>query len=185
MKKIMPIQQRGELLAVLEERFAKNPHRHPMIVWPDVEARLSDHTGKLWTLREMEDSGGEPDVVGCDPESGEFIFCDCSAESPRGRRSLCYDRGALDARKTHKPANSALELAASMGIELLDEEQYLRLQAVQKCDTKTSSWLKTPPEVRQLGGALFGDFRYGRVFIYHNGADSYFGARGFRGILRV
>jgi hypothetical protein len=185
MKKTLPAKQRAELLDVLKERFAKNPHRHKNIEWTDVQARLVANPSKLWSLLEMEDSGGDPDVIGHDSEAGEFIFCDCSAESPQGRRSLCYDREALDARKLHKPANSALDLAATMGIELLDEEQYRELQALQKFDTKTSSWLKTPSDVRKLGGALFGDFRYGRVFFYHNGADSYYGARGFRGILRV
>ena len=185
MKKTLTAKQRTELLDVLKVRFAKNPHRHKNIDWADVEARLAANPSKLWSLLEMEDSGGEPDVIGRDSKSGEVIFCDCSAESPQGRRSLCYDREALDARKLHKPANSSLDLAAAMGIELLDEEQYRELQSLQKFDTKTSSWLKTPPDVRKLGGALFGDFRYGRVFFYHNGADSYYGARGFRGILRV
>jgi Protein of unknown function (DUF4256) len=185
MKKTLTTKQRAELLDVLKARFAKNPHRHKNIEWTDVEARLATKPAKLCSLLEMEESGGEPDVIGHDSESGEVIFCDCSAESPQGRRSLCYDREALDARKLHKPVNSSLDLAAAMGIELLDEEQYRELQALQKFDTKTSSWLKTPPDVRKLGGALFGDFRYGRVFFYHNGADSYYGARGFRGILRV
>jgi hypothetical protein len=185
MKRTLTAKQRAELLDVLKARFAKNTHRHKNIAWADVETRLTANPSKLWSLLEMEDSGGEPDVIGHDAKSGEFIFCDCSAESPQGRRSLCYDRKALDARKLHKPANSSLDLAAAMGIELLDEEQYRELQALQKFDTKTSSWLKTPPDVRKLGGALFGDFRYGRVFFYHNGADSYYGARGFRGILRV
>lgn len=185
MKKSLTAKRRTELVSVLKERFVKNATLHPDIAWTDVEARLAADPEKLCSLNEMEDSGGEPDVIGRDPESGEVIFCDCSAESPQGRRSLCYDREALDARKLHKPANCALDLAAAMGIELLDEEQYLALQSLRKFDTKTSSWLKTPAEVRKLGGALFGDFRYGRVFFYHNGADSYYGARGFRGILRV
>jgi hypothetical protein len=185
MKKTLTAKQRAELLDILKERFAKNPHRHNYIEWEDVEARLTANPAKLWSLLEMEESGGEPDVIGRDSKSGEVIFCDCSAESPQGRRSLCYDREALDARKLHKPANSALDLANAMGIELLDEEQYRELQALQKLDTKTSSWLKTPPDIRKLGGALFGDWRYGRVFFYHNGADSYYGARAFRGILRV
>lgn len=185
MKKTLTPIQRTELLELLKARFAKNPHRHKTLEWADVEARLTTTPAKLWSLLEMEESGGEPDVIGRDTESGEVIFCDCSAESPQGRRSLCYDREALDARKLHKPANSALDLAAAMGIQLLTEAQYAELQALQKFDTKTSSWLKTPPDVRKLGGALFGDSRYGRVFFYHNGADSYFGARGFRGILRV
>ena len=185
MKETLTAKQRAELVDILKARFAKNPHRHKKIAWPDVETRLAANPAKLWSLLEMEETGGEPDVIGYDSNSGEVIFCDCSAESPQGRRSLCYDREALDARKLHKPANSALDLAAVMGIELLDEEQYRELQALQKFDTKTSSWLKTPPEVRKLGGALFGDFRYGRVFFYHNGADSYYGARGFRCLLRV
>jgi hypothetical protein len=185
MKKTLTAKQRSEAMDILKERFAKNPHRHKTIVWADVDARLAANPEKLWSLLEMEESGGEPDVIGRDPGTGEVIFCDCSAESPQGRRSLCYDREALDARKLHKPANSALDLAAAMGIELLTEAQYAELQALQKFDTKTSSWLKTPPDVRKLGGALFGDFRYGRVFYYHNGADSYYAARGFRGILRV
>lgn len=185
MKKALTAKQRAEVILLLKERFAKHPHRHKGIEWADVEARLDAAPAKLWSLLEMEESGGEPDVIGRDPETGEIIFCDCAAESPLGRRSFCYDREALDARKLHKPANCALDLAAAMGIELLDEEQYRELQALQKFDTKTSSWLKTPPDVRKLGGALFGDFRYGRVFFYHNGADSYYAARGFRGILRV
>lgn len=185
MKKILTAKQRADLMETLKERFGKNPHRHKNIEWAAVEARLTANPPKLRPLLEMEETGGEPDVIGRDPKTGEVIFCDCSAESPQERRSLCYDREALDARKLHKPANSALDLAATMGIELLDEEQYRELQALQKFDTKTSSWLKTPPDVRKLGGALFGDLRYGRVFFYHNGADSYYGARGFRGILKV
>jgi hypothetical protein len=185
MKRTLTVKQRAELIDVLRERFAKNPHRHKSIGWEQVETRLAANPAKLGSLLEMEESGGEPDVIGHDSKSGEVTFCDCSAESPTGRRSLCYDREALDARKLHKPVNSSLDLATAMGIELLDEEQYRELQSLQKFDTKTSSWLKTPPEVRKLGGALFGDFRYGRVFFYHNGADSYYGARGFRGILRV
>lgn len=185
MKKTLTEIQRTGLLDILKERFVKNPHRHKTIGWEQVDARLAANPAKLWSLLEMEESGGEPDVIGHDPETGEVIFCDCSAESPQGRRSLCYDREALDARKLHKPANSALDLAAAIGIDLLTEVQYAELQALQKFDTKTSSWLKTQPDVRKLGGALFGDFRYGRVFFYHNGADSYYAARGFRGILRV
>ncbi len=174
------------LLAVLKNRFDQHPHRHPGVAWGDVQARLESHPAKLWSLYEMERSGGEPDVVGHDPATGECIFCDCAEESPAGRRSLCYDQAALDKRKENKPAGSAMGLAAAMCIELLDEEVYKQWQ--QQCgpwDTKTSSWLKTPEEVRRLGGALFGDYRYGRVFIYHNGAESYYAARGFRGMLRV
>ncbi len=185
MKKTLTAKQRAEVMDTLKERFAKNPHRHKNIEWTDVEARLVANPAKLWSLLEMEVTGGEPDVIGRDSKSGEIIFCDCSAESPLGRRSLCYDREALDARKLHKPVNSSLDLANAMGIELLDEEQYRELQTLQKFDTKTSSWLKTPPDIRKLGGALFGDWRYGRVFFYHNGADSYYGARGFRGMLRI
>ncbi len=185
MKKTLTSKQRTGLMDLLKGRFEKNPHRHRNIKWADVEARLAANQAKLWSLLEMDETGGEPDVIGSDPETGEIIFCDCSTESPMGRRSLCYDREALDARKLHKPANSSMDLASAMGVELLDEEQYRQLQALQKVDTKTSSWLKTPPDVRKLGGALFGDFRYGRVFFYHNGADSYYGARGFRAILRV
>jgi hypothetical protein len=185
MKKSLTAKQQAEVTGLLEVRFAKNPHRHKTLGWEEVEARIAANPAKLWSLLAMEESGGEPDVIGRDPQTGEIIFCDCSAESPVGRRSLCYDRQALDARKLHKPANSALDLASAMGIELLDEEQYRELQALQKFDTKTSSWLKTPPEVRKLGGALFGDFRYGRVFFYHNGADSYYASRGFRGLLKI
>jgi hypothetical protein len=185
MKKSLTAKQQAEVTGLLEVRFAKNPHRHKALGWEEVEARIAANPAKLWSLLAMEESGGEPDVIGRDPQTGEIIFCDCSAESPVGRRSLCYDRQALDARKQHKPANSALDLASAMGIELLDEEQYRELQALQKFDTKTSSWLKTPPEVRKLGGALFGDFRYGRVFFYHNGADSYYASRGFRGLLKI
>jgi hypothetical protein len=160
-------------------------NRHKGIDWSKVQSRLEASPGKLWTLDEMETTGGEPDVVGYDKKSGEYIFYDCSAESPNGRRSLCYDRKALDARKEHKPKNSVLDLAAEMGVELLTEEQYRELQTLGNFDTKTSSWIVTPPEIRKLGGALFGDYRYGTVFIYHNGADSYYAARGFRASLLV
>ncbi len=185
MKKELSKKQRDELIEVLRARFEKNPHRHQGIAWTKVLARLEAQPGKLWSLGEMEITGGEPDVVGHDPKSGEIHFCDCAPETPKGRRSLCYDRAALDARKEHKPAGSALDLARAMGVELLTEEQYWELQQLEPFDTKTSSWLLTPPEMRKLGGALFGDFRFGRVFFYHNGAESYYSARGFRGLLRV
>ncbi len=185
MKKNLTAKERDEFMGLLHERFEKHPHRHAGQPWASVRARLEAAPGKLWSLMEMEKTGGEPDVIGRDADTGGILFCDCSAETPAGRRSLCYDRAALDARKQHKPANSAMELAAAMGVELLTEEEYRDLQALEKFDAKTSSWLKTPPDMRKLGGALFGDFRYGRVFFYHNGADSYYGARGFRGILRV
>ena len=178
-------EQREELLKALKARFEKNMNRHKGLEWAKVQAKLEAETGKLWSLHEMERTGGEPDVVGHDKKTGEYIFYDCSAESPKGRRSLCYDRAALDARKEHKPENSAMDVAAAMGIELLTEEQYRELQGFGKFDTKTSSWLITPADIRKLGGAIFGDFRYGHVFVYHNGADSYYAARGFRGSLRV
>ncbi|RAU91858.1 DUF4256 domain-containing protein [Paenibacillus sp. YN15] len=178
-------EQQEELLGVLKTRFEKNMSRHEGLDWADVQRRLEADSGKLWPLHEMERTGGEPDVVGYDEAAGEYIFYDCSAESPSGRRSLCYDDEALNARKQNKPANSALGLAAEMGIELLTEEQYRELQRLGKFDAKTSSWVETPPAIRKHGGAIFGDFRYGHVFIYHNGADSYYGARGFRGSLRI
>jgi Protein of unknown function (DUF4256) len=177
--------QRKDLLTLLESRFEKNLSRHKGIVWADVQAKLEAAPEKLWSLNEMERTGGEPDVIGYDKKTGEYIFCDCSAESPGRRRSLCYDREALDARKEFKPENSAVDLAAEMGIELLTEGQYRELQQLGKFDAKTSSWLKTPREVRKLGGAMFADFRYGQVFVYHNGAQSYYAARGFRGLLKV
>jgi hypothetical protein len=185
MKKILTANQRDEIIALLKTRFENNPHRHKARKWEQVQARLETHPGKLWSLYQMETTGGEPDVVDLDRETGEFFFCDCAAESPQGRRSLCYDREALDRRKEHKPANSAVDLAHAMGIELLTEEQYHHLQQLEKFDCKTSSWLKTPDEIRRLGGVIFGDFRYGRVFIYHNGAESYYGVRGFRGGLSI
>ncbi|KLN53149.1 DUF4256 domain-containing protein [Variovorax paradoxus] len=181
----MKAQEREELLQALKARFEQNMHRHKAIAWADVRARLEAHPGALRSLREMEATGGEPDVIGQDSEAGRYIFCDCSAESPSGRRSLCYDRQALDARKENKPESSAVEMAAAMGIELLTEEQYRELQKLGEFDIKTSSWIRTPPEVRALGGALFCDRRYGRVFAYHNGAQSYYAARGFRGALPV
>jgi hypothetical protein len=184
-KKHLPAELRVELLSELKERFEKNPNRHKGLEWAKVQAKLEASPEKLRSLYEMEMTGGEPDVVGFDKKTGEFVFYDCSAESPKGRRSLCYDRAALDARKEHKPANSALDLAMAMGIELLTEAQYRELQKLGKFDAKTSSWIVTPPEIRKLGGALFCDYRYGTVFLYHNGADSYYAARGFRGSLRT
>lgn len=184
-KKELSSEQRAELLTTLRTRFEKNPNRHKGIEWTDVLARLDADPEKLWTLDEMEVTGGEPDIVGHDKTTGEYIFYDCAAESPKGRRSLCYDRKALDSRKEHKPANSVEDMVAEMGIELLTETQYRELQSLGSFDTKTSSWLVTPPEIRKLGGAIFGDFRYNTVFVYHNGAESYYAARGFRGALRV
>jgi hypothetical protein len=178
-------EERQALISTLKARFEKNMPRHPGLTWANVQTRLEARPEKLWSLNEMERTGGEPDVVGQDEATGEIIFYDCSAESPAGRRNICYDRAALDARKEHKPANSALDLADAMGIEILTEEQTRELQKLGKFDTKTSSWIKTPPEIRKLGGALFVDRRYEHVFVYHNGADSYYGARGFRGSLRV
>src|SRR6185312_13787951 len=166
-------------------RFDKNINRHKGIVWAEVLAKLAANVKKLWPLNEMETTGGEPDVVGYDKKTDEYIFFDCSAESPSGRRSVCYDREGLDSRKEHKPENNAVDMAAAMGIELLSEEQYRELQKLGNFDTKTSSWVKTPSEIRKLGGALFADFRYGNVFVYHNGAQSYYGVRAFRGSLRV
>jgi hypothetical protein len=177
--------QRDELMAVLEARFDANPTRHPDMTWAKVQARLAARPDKLWSLAEMERTGGEPDVVGHDQKSGEFIFFDCSAQSPAGRMSLCYDRAALNARKEHKPKSSVMDVAAEMGVEVLTEAQYFELQKLGEFDTKRSSWLRTPPEIRALGGALFGDRRFGRVFIYHNGAESYYSSRGFRGGLKV
>ena len=177
--------QREELLTALKARFEKNKNRHKGLEWAKVQAKLEASAEKLWSLQEMERTGGEPDVVGYDKKTGEYFFCDCSAESPKGRRSVCYDREALESRKEHKPANSAIEMAAAMGIELLTEEQYRELQKLGEFDSKTSSWVVTPSEIRKLGGALFCDRRYDTVFVYHNGADSYYGARGFRGSLRV
>jgi uncharacterized protein DUF4256 len=170
-----------KLLGVLEDRFEKNMRRHKGIAWSEVRARLEGNPGALRALAAMETTGGEPDVIGRVKETKRFTFCDCSAESPTGRRSVCYDRAALDSRKEHKPLHSAVELAAEMGIDLLTEDQYRDLQALGEFDTKTSSWIQTPPDVRSLGGALFADRRYGKVFVYHNGAQSYYAARGFRG----
>jgi hypothetical protein len=181
----MKAQEREELLQALEVRFEKNMHRHKGIAWAHVQAKLEGNPDALRSLREMQLTGGEPDVVGSDGDAGSFMFCDCSEESPTGRRSVCYDREALDSRKEHKPRNSAVEMAAAMGIDLLTEEQYRELQRLGEFDTKTSSWIRTPPEIRLLGGALFCDRRYGKVFVYHNGAQSYYAARGFRGSLRL
>lgn len=181
----MKPQERKDLLQTLKARFEKHMHRHPGMAWADVQARLESRLEALGSLHEMEATGGEPDVVGLDPSSGQFVFCDCSAESPSDRRSLCYDGEALDTRKENKPQGSAAQMAASMGVELMTEEQYRALQQLGAFDLKTSSWIATPPDVRALGGALFGDRRYGRVFVYHNGAQSYYAARGFRGVLRV
>ena len=177
--------EQNELLTVLKTRFEENMARHEGLDWLKVQAKLEANDEKLWSLGEMERTGGEPDVVGFDAKTGEYIFYDCSEESPKGRRSLCYDREALDSRKEHKPANSAVGLAAEIGIELLSEEEYWELQQLGHFDAKTSSWLKTPSAVRNLGGAIFGDYRFGRIFVYHNGAESYYAARAFRGSLRV
>jgi uncharacterized protein DUF4256 len=174
-----------QLLTILEARFRKNMQRHKGLDWADVQARLQRGGAKLRSLEEMERSGGEPDVVGRDPKTGAYMFCDCSAESPKGRRSVCYDGAALKARKEHKPKNSAMEMARAMGVELLTEEEYRGLQKLGDFDAKTSSWVQTPADIRKLGGALYCDRRYGQVFLYHNGAESYYGARGFRGSLRV
>jgi hypothetical protein len=184
-KKELSTAQREELLKILKMRFEKNMHRHKNLEWATVLKRLEAHPEKLWSLNEMESTGGEPDVVGQDAKTGECIFFDCAPQSPKGRTSLCYDREALDSRKEHKPKNSAMDLATAMGIELLTEEQYQELQKLEEVDTKSSSWVKTSPEMRKLGGALFGDRRFGRVFFYHNGAESYYSGRGFRGSLRV
>lgn len=178
-------EQRETLLKTLKERFAKYMHRHPGLDWETVQARIETHPEKEWSLYEMERTGGEPDVIGWDEATGEILFCDCSPESPAGRRSLCYDRAAWEARKENKPAGSAMEMADAMGIEMLTEEQYRALQRLGEFDSKTSSWVKTPAAIRQLGGALFCDRRYNTVFVYHNGADSYYASRGFRGLLRV
>ena len=183
-KQLSPAQH-AELLATLKGRFDKNMRRHKGLEWARVQAKLEANPEKLWSLSEMESTGGEPDVVGLEKKTGEVIFFDCSAESPKGRRSVCYDREALDARKEHKPKDSAIDMATAMGIELLTEEQYRELQKLGEFDTKTSSWVKTPSEIRKLGGALFCDRRYDHVFVYHNGADSYYAARGFRGSLKL
>src|SRR2546427_3185232 len=184
-KKELSTEQLEELMRTLKARLEKNMDRHKGLEWANVQAKLEANTEKLWSLSEMERTGGEPDVVGRDKKTGEYMFYDCSAESPKGRRSFCYDREALESRKEHKPKNNAVDMAAAMGIELLTEEQYRELQKLGAFDTKTSSWVKTPPDIRRLGGALYCDRRYGRVFVGHNGAQSYYSARAFRGSLRV
>ncbi|HEU4554329.1 MAG TPA: DUF4256 domain-containing protein [Chitinophaga sp.] len=184
-KQQLPASQREALLNTLKARFEKNMHRHKGLDWANVQAKLEDNPGKLWSLNEMEDTGGEPDVVGYDKKTGGFIFYDCSAETPKGRRNLCYDREALESRKEHKPEDSAIDMAAAMGIALLTEAQYRELQQLGNFDTKTSSWVQTPAAIRKLGGALFCDRRYDHVFLYHNGASSYYAARGFRGALSI
>lgn len=181
----IPFSRRDVLIDTLKARFEINRNRHPDIIWDDVQAKLLSNPEKLWSLNEMEISGGEPDVVGFDKSTGTFDFYDCSAESPTGRRSICYDRAGLESRKENRPANTAIDMADSMGIELLSEEQYRGLQRLGKFDLKTSSWVKTPSKIRELGGALFCDRRYDTVFVYHNGAESYYSARGFRGLLRL
>ncbi|RZF62026.1 DUF4256 domain-containing protein [Sphingobacterium corticibacterium] len=181
----LPKAQIDELLDVLKTRFEKNKNRHTDLDWTNIQERLLASPKKLWSLHQMEETGGEPDVIGYDKEKDKYVFCDCVAESPKGRRSVCYDPEALESRKEHKPKHSAVGMAAEMGIDLLTEKQYRSLQTLGKFDTKTSSWVLTPPAIREKGGAIFGDWRYGHVFIYHNGAESYYGARGFRGMLQV
>jgi hypothetical protein len=183
-KQLSP-KRRDDLLAVLKTRFEKNVNRHKGIVWVDVEQRLEGNAEKLWSLSEMERTGGEPDVVGQDKNTGEYIFIDCSPQSPEGRTSVCYDREGLESRKEHKPKDSAMDMAAAMGVELLTEDQYRELQMLGEFDTKSSSWIKAPGDIRKLGGALFGDRRYGHVFVYHNGAQSYYSGRGFRASLKI
>ena len=184
-KKKLSSAQRDELLKTLKARFEKNLKRHKGLDWAKVQTRLQGNADKLWSLNEMESTGGEPDIVEHDKKTDEYIFYDCSAESPKGRRSVCYDREALESRKNHKPENNAMDMAADMGIEILTEEQYWELQKLGNFDMKTSSWVQTPSDIRELGGALFCDCRFGHVFLYHNGAESYYAARGFRGSLRV
>lgn len=184
-KNELSVEQREELIKVLQARFEKNMNRHEGLEWAKVEAKIEANAEKLWSLNEMEVTGGEPDVVGYDKEKDEYTFYDCSKESPKGRRSLCYNLEALESRKKHKPENNAIDVAAAMGIELLTEEQYRELQQLGDFDMKSSSWVQTPSDIRELGGALFCDYRFGHVFVYHNGADSYYAARGFRGSLRV
>lgn len=184
-KKKLSAEQTEGLLKILKARFEKNMKRHKGLSWAKVQAKLEASPEKMWSLEEMEITGGEPDVVGYDKKKDAFIFYDCSPETPKGRRSICYDREALDSRKQHKPADSAMDMAAAMGIDMLTEEQYRELQQLGDFDAKTSSWVQTPADIRELGGALFCDFRYGKVFVYHNGADSYYGVRGFRGSLSV
>jgi hypothetical protein len=184
-EKTLDEKAKGDLLDALKNRFTKNMDRHAGLTWAEVEKKLAKDLERLWSLSEMERTGGEPDVIGMDEETKEFVFCDCSAESPKGRRSLCYDRAAQQDRKEFVPENNAMDMANAMGIGLLDEEQYRALQRLGNFDTKTSSWIKTPEDIRRLGGALFADYRYGHVFVYHNGASSYYGVRGFRGIVRI
>ena len=184
-KKKLSADESEELILVLRNRFEKNMDRHKGIAWDGVEEKLKANPAKLWSLSQMEETGGEPDVVGYDKKSGEYVFFDCSAETPKGRRSICYDHQALESRKEHKPANSAIGMAEDMGVEILNEEEYRALQKLGEFDTKTSSWIKTPPDIRKRGGALFCDWRYGHVFVYHNGAESYYAARSFRGSLKV
>ena len=183
--KALSPEQREELLSILNTRFDKNMKRHPGVEWAQVKAKLEVNPEKLWSLNEMEKTGGEPDVVAQDKKTGEYVFYDCSAESPSGRRSVCYDHEALESRKANKPKDSAVGMAAAMGIELLTEDQYRQLQKLGKFDAKTSSWIVTPADIRKLGGAIFADFRYGMIFVYHNGAESYYAARSFRGSLKV
>ena len=184
-KKILPKERIDELFSILKTRFEKNMHRHKGLKWPEIQVRLEAKPDKLWSLNEMEETGGEPDVVDLDKKSGKYIFYDCSPDSPKGRRSICYDQEALKARKENKPKNSAINMASEMGIEILNETQYRALQETGNYDTKTSSWILTPTKIRKAGGAIFCDFRYGHVFLYHNGAESYYAARGFRGWLGV
>jgi hypothetical protein len=184
-KKKLTAAESNELLKTLKSRFEKNMNRHKGLEWSEVQSKLEASKEKLWSLNEMERTGGEPDVVGHDKNTGEYIFYDCSAESPAGRRSICYDREGWESRKEHRPENTAIDMAAEMGIELLTEEEYRKLQQLGSFDTKTSSWLSTPPPIRKLGGAIFGDYRYDHVFVYHNGAQSYYGGRAFRGSLKV
>lgn len=184
-KNVLTPKQSAELLGILKTRFEKNKNRHKGVDWANVQARLESNLEKLWSLSEMEKTGGEPDVIGVDKKTGVYIFCDCSPESPAGRRSLCYDRAAWQSRKEYKPKSNAVDMAAAMGVELLSEEKYRVLQKVGTFDAKTSSWIQTPADIRKRGGALFCDFRYGQVFVYHNGAESYYAARGFRGMLKV
>jgi len=183
-KELLP-ERREELLKSLKDRFEKNMNRHKSLKWSEVQAKLETNPEKLWSLNEMERTYGEPDTIGNDNKTGEYIFYDCSEDSPKGRRSFCYDRKGLESRKENKPENNAVDMASDMGIEILTEEQYRELQKLGNFDTKTSSWIKTPDDIRKLGGAIFADFRYGKVFIYHNGAESYYAARGFRGLLKV
>src|SRR5690554_814480 len=185
MKKNISEDEKNSLLATLQQRFEQNHHRHQDISWTVIENRLKSNPTKLVSLYHMEITGGEPDVIGFDQDKNTFLFCDCSTETPKNRRSICYDHKALESRKKHPPANSAENLATEIGIEILTEEEYRYLQSLESFDTKTSSWLKTPTSIRELGGAIFGDYRFGRAFVYHNGADSYYSARGFRGILRI